>query len=99
MLEVKPNSDYLGWLAARLMPEKPFVGYHAALALVAAARTLDVAHRDAVRAAIEQAQQNLGPALDSTDRGQALALALSELEEAHAVTTEYPLRDSRALDQ
>ena len=38
LLEVKPTPDYLDWLAARLMPEKPFVGYRAALALVSAAK-------------------------------------------------------------
>jgi hypothetical protein len=37
-LGVKPQEDSLDWLVDRIDSERPFVGYHAALALLAAAR-------------------------------------------------------------
>jgi len=53
--------DYLDWLAERLAPEKPFVGYHAALTLFTAARTFEQDYSEPVRTAIQKAQQLLGP--------------------------------------
>jgi hypothetical protein len=56
-LEMRPNPAYLDWLAERFEVEKqPFLWYHAALALRAAAETLDDEYRPKVRAAIETAQ-------------------------------------------
>ena len=91
LLEVKPALDYLDWLASRLMPEKPFVGYRAALALVSAARTLGDKYRPRVPKAVEEARQNLGPAMESTDRRQALDFAFDELDRASSIEKEYKL--------
>jgi hypothetical protein len=44
ILESIPHPDYLMWLAQRLRAETAFVGYHAALALLAAVRALKDAH-------------------------------------------------------
>ena len=37
-LQVSPDYELLGWLVSRLSVEKPFVGYHAAVGLLVAAR-------------------------------------------------------------
>jgi hypothetical protein len=37
-LEIKPQEGFLDWLVERIDVERPFVGYHAALALLSAAR-------------------------------------------------------------
>jgi hypothetical protein len=37
-LEIKPREDSLDRLVERIATERPFIGYHAALALLAAAR-------------------------------------------------------------
>ncbi len=93
LLEARPSAGHLEWLAERLAPEKPFVGYHAALALFTAARTLEPEHRDRVRAAIHRARTLLGAGLDTTDRAQALDAALHELDESAAVGVELGLTE------
>jgi hypothetical protein len=93
LLEVKPEPEYLPWLSERLAPEKPFVGYHAALALVVAARTLEAEFRPRVREAIEKAKTLLGPGLEATDRSNALDAALRELQESETVTRDFSLTD------
>ncbi len=97
LLEVKPNPDYLDWLAERLAPEKPFVGYHAALALVAAARTLSQEFRGKTSAAIQKAHRLLGAGLEATDRGRTLDVALKELAEAESLTKESSMTDRPPL--
>lgn len=47
-----PDVDGLGWLADRPRFEKAFLGYWATVALARAAEVLDVAHADAIRAAL-----------------------------------------------
>lgn len=41
ILQVVPNPAYIDWLAERVSEERPFLGYHAAVALLTFARTLD----------------------------------------------------------
>jgi hypothetical protein len=55
VLQQKPHPDYLQWLALRLGEEKPFVGYHAAVALSAAATALDRSYSSAVLKAVRDA--------------------------------------------
>lgn len=57
ILEAVPRTDYLTWLAQRLNSERPFIGYHAALALLAAARTLEVKDMPNVRDAVSEARR------------------------------------------
>jgi hypothetical protein len=93
LLEAKPNPDYLSWLSERLAPEKPFVGYHAALALFVAARTMEYEFRPQLREAIEKARALLGTGLETTDRARALAAALAELQESETVIRDFALSD------
>jgi hypothetical protein len=57
ILEAVPRADYLPWLAQRLNAERPFIGYHAALALLIAARMLEVKEMPEVRDAISAARR------------------------------------------
>jgi hypothetical protein len=60
ILEAIPNADHLPWLTERIAVEKPFIGYHAAIALLNAARNLRASENHAaVEEAIRQALQNL----------------------------------------
>ena len=64
ILEAIPDVRYVEWLAGRLAPEKPFVGYHAALGLLSAARSLDIEDLPRVRAGLEAARQGTRAALN-----------------------------------
>lgn len=59
ILESIPNPKYLLWLAHRVAVEKPFVAYHAAVALLNAARNLRASNAQEVQKAIEVAWENL----------------------------------------
>jgi hypothetical protein len=76
-LQAVPNPDYLEWLGARLQVEKPFIGYHAAIALLSAARSVDVKELRRVRAALDAARRSAPP---GTDRSATLALAADEIK-------------------
>jgi hypothetical protein len=93
LLEVKPNPEYLEWLCERLAPEKPFVGYHAALALIAAARVLGASYQERTNTAIEKARRLLGPGLENTDRARALKTASRELSDTESIDNKFSLRD------
>ena len=76
MLQVKPQPDYLGWLADRVTGEKPFIGYQAALALLYAVEKLGPKYRQAVLKAVLQAQAALAEkGLVDTDRMEVLERA------------------------
>lgn len=81
ILQVAPNSDYLDWLAERLGAEKPFLGYHAAVAFDVAARTLDGADKEEILSAIQKAKGHL--ISDKDDRWQALDRAEHSLQDMH----------------
>jgi hypothetical protein len=60
ILEAIPNADHLPWLAERISVEKAFIGYHAAIALLNAARSFRTSENHvAVQEAVRQALQNL----------------------------------------
>jgi hypothetical protein len=80
-LQVKPNAIYIEWLAERFSIEKPFIQYHAAVALSSAARLLDERNRSRLETAVASAKQKLGPAYMATDRWGALDEAESILKE------------------
>jgi hypothetical protein len=46
-LEITPQEDSLDWLVERIVTERPFIGYHAALGLLAAARAFTPASSEA----------------------------------------------------
>ena len=81
ILQVKPNPQKFEWLADRLGIEKPFVGYHAAVALLTAARVHDDGQTDQLRRAIKTAKERLGDQRRGTDRDLVLDDALSEIDE------------------
>jgi hypothetical protein len=71
-MEAWPEAAYVTWLGQRLDTEPPFVGYHATLALRAAASTLAWSALGAVLDAIMDAQRRLGTGRDTIDRAQML---------------------------
>jgi len=80
-LQVKPRVDYVPWLAERLPVEKPFVSYHAAVALRAAALHLEDAELPAVMSALERGRELLQGKPADTDRDKTLVAALKELSD------------------
>lgn len=76
MLQVKPNSDYLDWLADRVVSEKPFAGYHSSVALQYAVRSFDDSKNEHLKQAVEKALAKMKP---ETDRAKVLRDAIQEL--------------------
>ena len=89
ILQVRPDPDYLDWLAARLADEKPFIGYHAAVALLVAVRRLDPPYQAKLQAALQKARNAVGQRPKDTDRNRVLSEAEKELE-GKAVVSENP---------
>jgi hypothetical protein len=81
-LEALPQADRLDWLAERLPAEKAFIGYHAALALLTAARMLDVEDLPEVRDAVARAKQARVPS--DSDRDTTLRFAEEEIAQRTA---------------
>ncbi len=85
ILQSIPNPDYIPWLAQRLRVEAPFVGYHAAVALLTAVRALHTSHGHELREAIAAAKKGLeetirGGETRHTDRYIVLDEAEKELQ-------------------
>jgi hypothetical protein len=81
ILQDFPDSHYLDWLAKRFRIERPFIGYHAALALLSAVRELDMGFYDEIATAIATAKNSLGAkGFKDTDRIRTLELAERELQ-------------------
>ena len=55
-LQALPQASFIDWLGERVVVEKPFIGYHAALALLSAARALDIADLPKVRQAVDRSR-------------------------------------------
>lgn len=79
ILQVAPKEEYAEWLTERLNNEQPFVGFHAAVALEAAARVLDKVHNDKLVSLIHRAKSYLGERHQSSDRWQVLDSAEKQL--------------------
>lgn len=72
-LQVMPDYDMLDWLAERVAPEKPFVSYHALVALdVAAAAPGAGIHADALRRSLGIAEGQRAGFGQDTDRHRTL---------------------------
>ncbi len=78
-LQALPDPEYLPWLVERVYSEKPFLGYHAAVALLAAARTLPDRDIDAIDQAVKQAIAGAKRLRPDTDRAVTLANAEDEV--------------------
>jgi hypothetical protein len=80
-LQVVPDFDLLDWLADRIRVEKPFIGYHALVALNAAVRDSHASgHLISLEAALKRAKEGSQGLRHDSDRMQ----ALSEFENAVA---------------
>jgi hypothetical protein len=79
--QVAPTVDpaQVSWLGDRVIHEKPFVGYHAAVALVGSARVASEDDRDIVREAITKAKRSLEGKRVDTDRWNTILVAEAEL--------------------
>src|SRR5262249_23060775 len=95
IFQERPDSRYLTWLAERLSVEKPFLGYHAAKALLSAARRLDSSYYGEIRDAIIEAKRGLGSAKSDTDQFRMLDQAEGELrrkwDNVHPSDAEEPI--------
>ncbi|HZI20143.1 MAG TPA: DUF4062 domain-containing protein [Pyrinomonadaceae bacterium] len=84
ILQAIPNPEYLLWLAERLRTEKPFLGYHAAVALLSAVRSLHASHaselRDAIATAKRELEEGFGASAKNSDRLSVLNEAQNELQ-------------------
>jgi len=76
-LQVYPWADALSWLADRIGAEKPFIGYHAGVALLTAARDRNIPAQQVLEA-VRRAQSFLEPSDAGTDRARILAQAEQE---------------------
>lgn len=79
LLQVTPQREHLDWLGQRLSEKQPFLGYHAAVALLAAARSLDCSHSGEIGSAIALGLKLLGSKI-GTDRYRTLSAAQEELK-------------------
>jgi Effector-associated domain 1 len=78
-LQEQPRPEHLVWLSERVHAEKPFIGYHAALALREAALELAPADLPQVQAAVVHAMAAAGPPDALTERRQVLQSTLEIL--------------------
>jgi hypothetical protein len=79
-LQAIPDVGRLPWLAERIAAEKPFIGYHAAVALVAAARELPQHQLPDVASAIDAAEAAAARLPADADRTFTLRNARRELD-------------------
>lgn len=80
VLQVIPEPEYLPWLVERIAAEKPFIGYHAAVALLAAARELPDGDLPRVEEALIQAEAAVRPLRPDADRAMTLRFVRVELD-------------------
>jgi hypothetical protein len=78
-LQARPVRQHFGWLGERLREEKPFIGYHASVALLNAARSASGADREVLRGVIVAALEATEKIADATDRRTTLRAALETL--------------------
>jgi hypothetical protein len=82
MLQVKPDPDAIDWLSERFPPqEKPFVAYHAAVALRAAVQGLPAGHLDRLKMVLTRVRELLARTEPEPERDRILGLADRELGE------------------
>jgi len=80
VLQVIPDPEYLPWLVDRIAAEKPFIGYHAAVALLAAARELPNDDLPLVEDALVRAEAAAGRLRRDADRAMTLRFVREELD-------------------
>ena len=70
-LQVKPDPTYLRWLAERIGVEQPFIAYHAAIALLYAARALNPSYYPELQHLTSAAKERLIKILGSEKAAEA----------------------------
>jgi hypothetical protein len=86
ILQVQPSSDYLHWLARRLAEDPgSFHGYHAAVALLSAARALGASQREALQNAINTARTSAREETKKADAFKVLDQAEREIQESRDI--------------
>lgn len=78
-LQVLPDVRFVGWLAERIREERPFIGYHATVALLAAARELRGDELRDLTTTLSRAEAYAAQLRPDTDRDQTLRFAREEL--------------------
>ena len=78
-LQAIPTAAHIDWLAERVCVEKPFIGYHAALALLDTTPHLPFAQLSQVAAAVDRAGECSQRLRTDTDRANTLGYARREL--------------------
>lgn len=78
MLQIRPNAEYLRWLAQRFAEETPFITYHAGVALLKAVQTLGQSSREYLQRALEEARAIAGNKLQDSDIADVLDAAEKE---------------------
>jgi hypothetical protein len=79
-VQVEPDFDILDWLASRLRDERPFVGYHALVAILVAMRAPEAPeHLPAIKTTVQTLRQSAGSVGRDTDRIRALTDIEGEL--------------------
>jgi len=100
MLQVFPSPDELSWLADRLEPsvESPFIGFHAAIALLQAVRSLPASDYSVLRAELRRALALASKNPNDPPRIRMIELALSELgKKSSAANPSVPASKTLAL--
>ena len=78
-LQAIPTDGHLDWLGERVCVERQFIGYHATVALLAAARALPLERLSQVAAALDRAEECSQRMRTDTDRATTLGYARREL--------------------
>lgn len=86
ILQVRPSSDYLQWLALRLAEDPgSFNGYHAAVALLSAARALGASQREGLQNSINTARTSAREETKGADAFKVLDQAEREIQEGRDI--------------
>jgi len=78
-LESRPHREYYRWLGERIRREKPFIVYHAGVALLNAARSASPEEHEILHGVISEAMETTGDLHESTDRRTVLRAAMKAL--------------------
>jgi hypothetical protein len=82
ILQMTPRPEYLDWLTNRFRIEKPFIAYHAAIALEVASRVFGKDQQEKLKQAIQLAKEYVGTSKMASDRWNVLNRAEKNLEGA-----------------
>lgn len=79
-LQERPATGHASWLAARVCEERPFVGYHAALALRAIARASEPSELESLRELLDMTRSGEAALSPDGNRRRMLESALAAVD-------------------